>query len=315
MIVDGMTFKEYLDDPCDEPSLSSSTVRALLKTAPKRVWTETKRLNPAYEEKRDPKFDLGTAAHTALIGHGQRMVIVPFDAYRSSAAKAMRDEAYNQDKTPVLESNMDRVTAMAEAAREQFAQNSDIGFMFQDDAQGVKHETSVFWREINVANRCRPDLLALRATAVPIIVHYKTTQVMLGDAGLKRLASDQGWHLIHSHYHAGLKALTGHDPKQFFAVQEVQPPYLTMVTDLSNAFEGTGDMRRGRALKIWARCVATGNWPGHFTRTKTIDIPPWFESKQIADKDAEEAILQREGKDPLDTMMHWQAPEGWKPSE
>lgn len=309
-----MSFKDYLDDPCDMPSLSSSTARDLLKTAPKRVWWGTKRLNPAYTPKRANQFDLGTAAHTVLIGHGSRLAVGPFDAWRSKEAKAFKAEAYEREHTPVLESDLERVMDMAEAAREQFAESPDIGFMFREPVQGVKHEASIFWREMNVANRCRPDLLALRTTEPPIIVHYKTTKVVLSSRALPRHAADQGWHLIAAHYDAGLKALTGHDPLQFFAIQEVDPPHLTMVTELSKPFFGTGEMRRSRALKIWGRCTNSGIWPAHVTRTVQIDIPPWFETQEIADKDAERAVLDSEGKDPLDTMLHWQAPSGWTPS-
>ena len=90
-LVEGMPFAEYLADPCDMPSLPSSTVRELLQTAPLAVWTRTKRLNPDAEEEHRTAFDLGTAAHALLIGGGDRIEVIPFDSYRKAEAKDLRD--------------------------------------------------------------------------------------------------------------------------------------------------------------------------------------------------------------------------------
>ena len=307
-----MDFPTYLADPADMPSLSSSLVKALLETAPKRVWFETKRLNPAAQDKQSRTFALGTAAHAQLVGMGEKIVPVPYDSFRSKDAKAMRDEAYKQGHTPVLEEEMDRVIEMAEAGIEGFAQNPDIGHIFRDHADSVIREGSVFWRERNIACRCRPDLMLLVATSDPLVVHYKTTDTKISTSGMPRYAAGLGWEFIGSHYEAGIKALTGRDPQQFFALQESQPPYLTRVFKLQPAFTAAGRMRRDRAMQIWQRCTKTNNWPGHINRTIEISVPPWHESTQIAEKDAEEAIKQAEGKDPLDIALHWQAPPGWR---
>ena len=50
-LVEGMSFKTYLADPAPEPSLTSSLVRELLQTAPRRAWENCSRLNPDYESK------------------------------------------------------------------------------------------------------------------------------------------------------------------------------------------------------------------------------------------------------------------------
>lgn len=310
-----MDFPTYLGDPADMPSMSSSIARSLLTTAPKRVWTETKRLNPTAEDKNKRIFDLGSAAHAELIGMGEKIVIIHHDSFRKADAKAERDAAYKAGHTPILAAEMDRITEMAEAGRMQFAQNPDIGFVFADERpSGTYSEASIFWRELNAACRCRPDLLVLQASGAPIIIHYKTTATAITpfSSSMARFAANQGWDLIAAHYHEGVKALTGYDPRQFFAVQETEPPYLTEVFELDNAFVANAAMRRDRALSVWSRCLATNTWPGHFNRTVVLAPPPWHENAQIAEKDAEQAIVTAEGKDPLDLALHWQAPPGWR---
>ena len=309
----GMDFPTYLADPADMPSLSSSTVKALLQTAPKRVWYETKRLNPAAPDKRKRQFALGTAAHAVLVGMGEKIKLVPYKSFQTKDAKAMRDEAYDRGHTPILEGEMDRVNEMAHAGIEAFAEDPDIGHLFGKNADSVIREGSIFWREMNIACRCRPDLLLLGATSRPIIVHYKTTNNQITTPGLSRYAAELGWEFTAAHYEAGLKALTGHDPVQYFAFQESQPPYLTRVLKLQDAFTGSGRMRRQRAMQIWARCTATNIWPGFINRAIEISVPPWHETQQIAEKDAEQAIERAEGKDPLDLALHWQAPSEWRP--
>ncbi len=308
----GMDFPTYLEDPADMPSLSSSTVKALLQTAPKRVWFETKRLNPAAKDKRKREFALGTAAHAVLVGMGEKINIIPYDSFRKKDAKEMRDEAYDRGHTPILEDDMDRVNEMAEAGIEAFAKNPDIGDLFGKHADSVIREGSIFWREMNIACRCRPDFCLLSTTSQPLIVHYKTTDNQINTPGLPRYAAGLGWEFIAAHYEAGVKALTGHDPVQFFAFQESQPPYLTRVLKLQDAFTGAGRMRRQRAMQIWARCTMTNTWPGYINRTTEISVPPWHETQQIAEKDAEQAIMQNEGKDPLDLALDWQAPIEWR---
>ena len=312
---DGMDFPTYLADPADMPSLSSSIVKSLLQTAPKRVWTSTKRLNPMAEDKRKTEFDIGTAAHAELVGMGEKIDVLHFDSFRKADAKAARDAAYKAGHTPLLAHNMDRVTEMAEAGRMQFAQNPDIGFVFAEERfSGIRSEASIFWRELNTACRCRPDWLVLQASGPPLVIHYKTTDsggnspITPMSPSMSRFAANMGWDLTAAHYGNGVKALTGRDPRQFFAVQEAVPPYLTAVFEVNDAFTANAAMRRDRALYVWSRCVATNNWPGHFNRTIVLAPPPWHENALIAEKDAEQAIITVEGKDPIDLAFHWQAP-------
>ena len=65
IIFENMSFSDYLADPADSPSASSSILRSLTETAPAKVRLQSPRLNPEYQERHSTEFDIGTAAHGA----------------------------------------------------------------------------------------------------------------------------------------------------------------------------------------------------------------------------------------------------------
>ena len=303
-LIEGMTFADYLADPADSPSLTSSIARALLEHAPLRVWYDTPRLNPDAERENKAAFDLGTAVHAVLTGEGDEIAVIDADDYRTKDAKAARDAAYAAGQTPILKGNMASVEAMAGAARHQLGANADTAAVM--DSPDTAREASVFWREGGVSCRCRPDFYD-RATNT--IVHFKTTGTSVSMHGLARYAASSGWDITAAHYAAGMRALTGSEPRQLFAVQETAKPHLLMVAELDPAFYENAQMRRDRALTVWGRCLASGQWPGFPVHTITIELPEWHERNSIAAKDAEQEIAQS-GKDILDLCYRWQSPEG-----
>lgn len=307
---EAMDFPTYLADPMEEPSLTSSLVRSLLSTAPRKVWEATPRLNKAAKPKNDGKFDLGSAAHTLFTGQGEPICVIDAKAFNSTDAKAQRDEAYRLGKTPILIDNMPRVDAMAKAALEQFAENPDVGPLFKEPKGGeLRREVSIFWKEAGVMCRCRPDFYHPREN---IVMHYKTTGVSINPVELDRYAANSGWYLTAAHYGAGIKALTGRQPRQFFLVQETDAPHLGVVVELDPTFLAMGDMRRSRALTIWGRCISSNTWPGYPNRTVRLECPEWLDRNLTDQKDAENEAV-RNGKDLLDMARRWQAPEGWQP--
>lgn len=299
-----MDFPTYLADPAPEPSLTSSLVKGLLSTAPRKIWQKTKRLNPSAPSNNKAVFDLGSAAHTLFTGEGEPIVWIDADSYRSKDAKDERDAAHKEGKTPILAKDKPLVEAMADAAKDQFADNPDIGPLLQSET--LLRECSIFWKEAGCLHRCRPDFYDPETNT---IIHYKTTGVSIAPSELSKYAANSGWYLIAAHYAAGIKAMTGRTPKQYFAVQETEAPHLCVVAELDATFMATAAMRRDRAMMIWARCLRDNNWPGYPRLTAKLECPEWLERNLTADKDAElEAI--NNGADLLELAKPWTPPEG-----
>lgn len=295
-----MDFPTYLSDPADEPSLTSSLIRQLLSTAPRKVWEETKRLNKDAKSKDRTAFDLGSAAHEYFTSDGVGVVELHFDAYRSKDAKDARDKVRAEGKTPILTANMGHVRNMAAAAWEQMDQNKEE----IKDLRAADPETSIFWQEDGVTCRARPDFYNIEAD---VMYHYKTTAVSLGN-DLAKFAASQKWHHIAAHYAAAGQALTGRITRQVFIVQEVDEPHLLKTVELDATFIETGTMRRRRALYLWGRCLTNKMWPGFSSHTQKLEMPEWEERNEIDAKDAE-AEASNVGQDLLDIATRWQAPE------
>lgn len=309
-LIEGMDFSVYLADPMPEPSLTSSLVRALLDTAPRKVWHQTPRLNKDAKPETKSAFDLGSAAHRYLTGTGAAIVPVDAKDWRTKAAKDARDQARAAGKTPILVGDLERLEAMTAAAREQVADNPDVAEMLTGSRrQETIREGSVFWKEDGVLCRCRPDFYHPDTNT---IVHYKTTGTDLAPFTLARFAANAGWDMTAAHYEAGIRALSGERPRQIFAIQETEEPHLMLFAELDAAFLANAMMRRQRALSVWGRCLAENVWPGMISRTVRLECPEWHERNIIAQKDAEQAARD-EGVDLLDLARHWQAPEGWQP--
>jgi|TARA_R110000796_G_scaffold129256_2_gene244971 hypothetical protein len=305
---DQMDFPTYLGDPMPEPSMTSSIVRELIATAPRKVWEGNKRLNPKAESTQKTIFDLGTAAHKLFTGSGEPIVVIDAKAFQSNDAKAQRDAAYAAGKTPILIGNMPRVKAMAAAALEQFSENPDIGPFLRGEKGELLREATIMWVEDGVMHRCRPDFYSAEHN---VIIHYKTTGVSIAPNDLAKYAAGAGWYLTAAHYGAGAKFLAGRAPKQFFAVQETDAPHLCVVAELDATFIAAAHMRRTRSMMIWGRCIHNNTWPGFPSRTVKLECPEWLERNLTADKDAENEATKA-GKDLLDYAQQWQAPNGWQ---
>ena len=279
-LIEDMSFADYLGDPAPEPSVTAGILRELLNGTPRHVFERTPRLNANAVPENKAAFDLGSAAHALFVGHGAQLDVIQADSWRTNAAKDARIASYQAGHTPILEKDFARVKAMADAAHAQFSQNTEIGELHPDDWQC---EATIIWNEIGVTNRCRPDFLT---ESGDVIVHYKTTAVRMSAAALPRYAAGLGWDLTAAHYAAGVLALTGHEPRQFFAVQENTPPYLGQVIELDPIFVACGTMNREIALGIWAKCLRDNAWPGYPSGTLRLECPPWHESMMTDWKDA-----------------------------
>ena len=229
-----------------------------------------------------------------LVGGGNDIVCIDEDSFRTKRAREMRDEAYNNNQTPLLEKNFARVTAMAEAGQEQFRQ-TPIGPLLKTAT--LMSEPSIFWRETVSTCRCRPDWLNADYET-PVVIHYKTTGTELTPHNLSRHAVQLRWDIIASHYEAGVKSLLGSAPEQWFAIQQTSPPHLCRVAKLDNTFIEMGHISRYRALFVWSRCLAMNRWPGFPAVSMKLECPGWHEAQVMES----ERIAKESQPDPLKNM-------------
>ena len=166
-----MPADEYHSDPCPKPSLNQSLAKVLLDRSPLHAWHQHPRLNPNYERNGETKFDLGTCAHAMLIGRGKEIVPIPFDDWRSKAAKEAREDAALAGKQAVLEHQHDRAVDMVNAALDQLTARKLSGLFNNKHGAG---ELVMCWEESGTWLRQMIDWLSADELT---FCDYKTTDL------------------------------------------------------------------------------------------------------------------------------------------
>lgn len=290
----------YHADPLPEPSLSSSIVKLLIERSPLHAWHAHPRLNPEHKSKNSRAFDLGKAAHKLLLGKGAEIVVVPFADYRPAAARELRDMAWDEGKTPMLEDEWGKVQRLARAVRSQIERHEDA-----QDAFLGNNEVSVVWQEDNgVWCRCRPDGFPKAIGHGAIIDDLKTTKTAARPETFgSRTFWDLGYHISAAWYLRGIKAVTGVDMRFRFIVAEIDPPHAVSVIEMTEqAYEHANEMIE-TAIETWGHCLRTLRFPGYSRRVEFVS-PPTGRSFRMADIQATNRVTA----DMVNRSMALQAP-------
>lgn len=272
-----ITLAEYLSDPAPKPSLSSHVAHALLEQSPRHAWAQHPKLNPAYKSEDSSRFDLGSAAHNALLEGGDRFTVIEFPDYRRKAAQEARDQAREAGTIPVLASQRQTLDDMVGAAAEAIRQ-SELADVFA--ARGKPEETigkseqTIMWKDGGVWCRTRPDRISADRL---ILCDYKTTENAEPSAWVRGPMLANGCDLQASLGLRGIKAVGNLDrePAFVFICQEITPPYAVSFVGFGEQFKFYADVRVHRAISLWGECLKADKWPGYPTRTAWAEPPPW----------------------------------------
>ncbi|MFI5992416.1 PD-(D/E)XK nuclease-like domain-containing protein [Streptomyces sp. NPDC051362] len=272
-IIDGLSAEDY---HADCTSISSSGLRALLNPGCPAQF-KYDRDHPQAPKR---EFDMGNAVHAEVLGEGHAIVeITEFTDYKKADARALRDEAYAAGKVPLLPKEKAQVDAMAKAVREHplagplFAPGSGIA------------ERSIYWNDSATGVRCRvrPDWLK-QLPGTTLCVDLKTIKDAAPDT-ISRAIRDHNYHQQDPLYIDGIEAagLAPDGCRFIFAFVSKIPPYLITVRELTDQDRDIGRARNERALRIYAECESTGNWPdwtGAVTEIPQIGMPTWDTLRQ-----------------------------------
>lgn len=276
-VYDDLRAETYHADPVPGGSLSSTGARKLLPPscpALYRHWADNRQ--PA-----NPDFDFGHAAHLLVLGDGPPLVVVDADDWRTKAARAARDDAYEAGAVPLLAADHDRVQAMAAALRTHPVASA----LFRPEAG--KPEQSLFWTDpvTGTWRRARLDWLPEPSAGRTVLADYKTCRSAAPDH-LQRAIHDYGYHQQAGFYLDGAVALdlAGPDAAFVFVFQEKTAPYLVTVAQVDALALQVGRYLNRQALDLYAECSRTGHWPGYSDDVELIPLPRWVEA-QYRDED------------------------------
>ncbi|MGH8938411.1 MAG: PD-(D/E)XK nuclease-like domain-containing protein, partial [Actinomycetes bacterium] len=158
----------YHADPVPGGSLSASGARRLLPPSCPALFHHW----ATHGQEHRAVFDVGHAAHAAVLGVGAPTVVVDAPDWRTKAAQQARDTAYADGSTPILRADHERVQAMAGRLRAH-----PVASVLFSPGRG-RPEQSLLWvdAEFGIWRRAMLDWLP---DAIPtgrmIVPDYKTT--------------------------------------------------------------------------------------------------------------------------------------------
>lgn len=268
--VDGLPADDY---HADRTSISSSGLRALLPPGcPAQYRYDRDNPKPPKRE-----FDLGNATHTEILGDGHEIEVIDAPNWMKADARELRDAAYDQGKVPLLAREYEQVQAMAGAVR----QHPQAGPLFA--GKGIA-ERSLYWTDpaTGVRVRVRPDWLK-ELPGLTLCVDLKSTRDANPEA-VSRTIRDYSYHQQDALYIDGITAvLKPVDVRFVFVFVSKTPPYLVTVRELVQQDRDIGRARNEKALRIYADCQRTSQWPdwtGPTTEIPPVGMPSWDTIRQ-----------------------------------
>lgn len=246
----------------DPNSLSSTGVRKLMQVG------GPAKFRFGIQEDNDD-FDIGTAAHTLLLGTGAGVEVVDHKTWQSAAAKAAKAKARAAGKVPLLTKQYAAVKAMVDAA----LKDPEVAALFPPE--GVAEMSAyALDPETWVMLRARFDYIVFDADRHVRVRDYKTTKDA-SPRGFARSAADYGYHVQAAHYIRVLEAL-GYIVDEFVLLaQEKTPPYLPSLHEFDTAAIETGNRIVTAGAFLFADCRDADLWPGYGNQTNLISLPSW----------------------------------------
>jgi hypothetical protein len=260
-----MTEQGVLDMPNDlyqaHAALSSSGAKKLLPPSCPAIFDYERR----HGEQHKREYDIGSAAHTLLLGSGPEPFVIDAADYKTKAAREQRDAAYERGDVPLLPHEFDAVQEMVALVR----QHPRAGEML---AEG-RAEQSLFWTDPVTGVPCRARLDWLRDDCV---VDFKTSP-SVAPGYIAKAVAEFGYHTQAAFYLAGSVhlELVPPDAPFYFIFQSKVPPHLVKVVELDDVALKIGHERMSLALEIFRDCTESGIWPGFGDDIELISLPAW----------------------------------------
>lgn len=302
--------EDYHRDPAPVASLSSTIARKVLRQSPRHAWVAHPRLNPAPVPQKDTAaFDVGRAAHRAVLGAGEEYVEIP-DAILASngaastkAAKEFIAEARDKGQTPLKADLISAVDEMAATVQQRLV---DMGIHLDPANSEVTAlaEVDGAW--------CRAMLDNAPDDPRAPIYDLKTTTDASAEAVQKAIMS-YGYDVQAAHYRDTWKAATGQDRPFRFVFVEKDAPHEVCVIELSGLAMEIAHKQAAGARRLWAHHMKTNHWPGYPAEVQRFDLPEWYLSRVMERPTMSTPLVApKPSREAIDAARKLQAPEGFK---
>lgn len=273
----------YHNDPCPTPSLSNSLIRDLLDKSPKHAAWKHPKLNPNAGLFPTKSMNRGTLLHNMILGCGSEIEVIHADNFLTKKAKEQRDQAYTENKTPLLEKDYWELGHCAHIVSDKIKNHPGCdGFFAQGHSEAV-----AAWQEDNIWCRAMMDRLP-DDTQYPIFDIKGTDNSAAPTEWEKRLQNVYRTQGVF--YNRGLSKIEKKQrPSMRFIVIEMFEPFEIAVFSLSEELEELAHNEVERAIKIWQNSNTRQEWQGYPDQLIEVLPKPWI-INQASNQEAIEEI-------------------------
>jgi len=261
----------YPDVSFDEYYGWEAANATLLKAIDKRtpLHARTSQLEPRAPT---PAMQLGDAIHACILepdrfeGEYAKGLEVDKRSKANKEAWAAHQEE-NAGKTLLSVKDFERCEQMRARA---VGGHADVAHLL--GAEGAT-EVCMVWvdKRTNLACKARVDKFTTYGDW-PVLVDLKSCQ----DASGWKFSRDChtfGYALQAAHYLDGAHTLSPRDRQFLFIAIEKDAPWAAQIHELGQDSLRTGELARRRALRRWATCLETGEFPGYPPGVSAIELP------------------------------------------
>lgn len=276
-----ITPTEYFSGQTPTPALSNSGIKRLLGTTPADF-------KYGDNDKESAALRMGDLTHQLALGKGSGYEVSPYDAYRTNEAKAWRDGVIASGKLPVKEAEFTAAEAMASILRARI----------DEMCQGCEWmaEVPMYWQETTPSGTIwMQGMMDVFCPDLDLVIDPKVTARMYDDR-LTGHFDKMGWAGQSTLYRRGLGRIFPEKAGRFQFVNLLvnpNPPHTHRAVTISEAWRSVCEMDINRAINLFAKCQASGEWPGFGDDVEQIDPPAWtvrqaMEREMMEDEGEEE---------------------------
>jgi hypothetical protein len=273
----------YHRGACPDAALSQTIAKKIIALSAWHAWVAHPRLNPDFVAEDETKFDLGTAAHTLMLGAGVAVQVCSYPDWRTKEAQQTRAMIRDDGRIPMLAHHHKRTMEMVNLAGEQLT-DFKLSYVFK---QSGHSELVIAWLEGTCWFQTMIDWVTDDFLE---IYDYKTKNESIAPHRAPRIIHNDGWDIQAAMQERALNFVHPEGAgrrKHVFVAQETSPPYALVPYRMSEAHMTMGRKKLQYAADKWALSMKTGMWSGYCDGIIEPRLATWSE-KEWLEREVEE---------------------------
>ena len=264
------------------PRLSPSIAKVLIE-CPLKAWHQHRLLGGGVSQGTD-QMTTGKLFERLITGVDEGdIVALPFNDFRTNAAKEAKAEAEANGMVAVLEYKLELLRNEAAIIREKIVARVP-------DWEGAVNQMRVEWNARGCDCSGVIDQASIRDTSYTLFDLKSTACASI--QGAERSASRFGYDIQFAAYTQAVETLNPHlagRGDMFFIFYETTPPYCVTPTRLDGGVRSLGGSKWQKAQRIWRECMESGVWPEYVPDGDYAELTckPW-ELEGMEDTDLDE---------------------------